>query len=34
VVVKIVSQLTPEERKLLAAAIRDRDAKSNRRKKS
>ena len=33
VVVKIVSQLTPEERKLLAAAIRDRDAKGKRRKK-
>jgi uncharacterized membrane protein len=33
VVVKIVSQLTPEERKLLAAAIRDRDARGKRRKK-
>lgn len=34
VVVKIVSQLTPEERKLLAAAIRERDARGNKRKKN
>jgi uncharacterized membrane protein len=34
VVVKIVSQLTPEERKRLATAIRDRDAKGNKRKKN
>jgi Heavy-metal resistance len=33
VVVKIVGQLTPEERKLLAAAIRDRDARGKRRNK-
>lgn len=33
VVVKIVSQLTAEERKLLAAAIRDRDERSKRRKR-
>lgn len=33
VVVKIVTQLTPEERKLLAAAIRDRDERGKRRKR-
>jgi hypothetical protein len=33
VVVKIVSQLTPEERKLLAAAIRERDSRARKRKK-
>jgi uncharacterized membrane protein len=33
VVVKIVSQLGPDERKLLAAAIRDRDARGKRKKK-
>jgi uncharacterized membrane protein len=33
-VVKIVSQLTPEERKLLAAAIREREARGNRRVKN
>ena len=33
VVVKIVGQLTPEERKLLAAAIRDRDSRGRKRKK-
>jgi uncharacterized membrane protein len=32
VVVKIVGELTPEERKLLAAAIRARDARGRRRK--
>jgi uncharacterized membrane protein len=33
VVVKIVSQLTPEERKLLASAIRERAARGERRKR-
>jgi hypothetical protein len=32
VVVKIVSQLTPEERKILAQTIRQREARSKRRK--
>jgi uncharacterized membrane protein len=34
VVVKIVEQLTPEERKLLAQAIRDRDARGKKRRKN
>lgn len=34
VVVKIVSQLTPEERKMLAQSIRDRDSRGSRRKKN
>lgn len=33
VVVKIVNQLTPDERKFLAAAIRDRDLRGKKRKK-
>jgi uncharacterized membrane protein len=34
VVVKIVSQLTPEERKMLAQSIRDRESRGNRRKRN
>jgi uncharacterized membrane protein len=34
VVVRIVSQLTPEERKVLAQAIREREARGNRRKRN
>jgi uncharacterized membrane protein len=34
VVVKIVTQLTPEERKILATSIREREARGNRKKKN
>lgn len=34
VVVKIVAQLTPEERKILAQTIREREARGNRRKRN